>query len=59
MRLSSALLRPVPEFADMEIRLGPAGCHVDPVFQHRQRHFVGLVRDLAKSWLRRVCGNGC
>ena len=31
------MLRPVSEVADMETQLGPAGHHVDPVFQHSQR----------------------
>ena len=26
-----------------------AGRYVDPVFQHSQRHFVGLVRDLVTA----------
>ena len=33
----------------METRLGLAGRYVDPVFQHSQRHYVGLVRDLVKA----------
>ena len=33
----------------METRLGPAGRHVDPVFQHSRRHYVGFVRDMAKA----------
>ena len=40
-------LLPVSEVADMETRLGPAGRHGDPVFQHNRR--VGFVRDLGKA----------
>ena len=43
------MLRPVSEVADMETRLGPAGRHVDPVFQHSWRRYVGFNRDLVKA----------
>ena len=43
------MLRPVPEGADMDTQLGPAGRYVDPVFQHNQRHYVGFVRDLVEA----------
>ena len=33
----------------MENRLGQAGRHVDPVFQHGWRHYVGFVQDLVKA----------
>ena len=43
------MLRPVSEVADIETRLGLAGRHVDPVFQHSRRHYVGFVRDLVEA----------
>ena len=43
------MFRPVSENADMATQLGPAGSHVDPVFQHSRRHYVGFVRDLVKA----------
>ena len=33
----------------METQLGPAGRHVDPVFQHSRRQYVGFVRDQVKA----------
>ena len=43
------MLRPVSELADMETRQGLVGRHVDPVFQHSRRHYVGFIRDLLKA----------
>ena len=43
------MLRLVSEVADMEIRLGPAGRHVDSDFQHSRRHHVDFTRDTAKA----------
>ena len=29
--------------------MGPANHHVDPVFHHSRRHYVGFVRDLVTA----------
>ena len=42
------MLRPVSKVADMENRLGLASRYVDPVIQHRWRHYAVFVRDLVK-----------
>ena len=44
------MLRPVSEVADMEtLLLGLANRHLDPVFQHSRRRYVGFIRDLEKA----------
>ena len=43
------MVRPVSAVADTETRLGPAGRHGDPVFQHSRRRNVGFVCELVKA----------